>query len=332
MESMEYTQLQNIKWDGHDAIRLAAGGYEMVFVPDMGANVISLSYNFGEYDIIRTPPTADHLINDPFAYGIPILYPPNRIRYGTFTYDGLTYKFPQNYPNQVHIHGILYNRAWNLVEAHVDETTDTGTIVAECRTVDSPGLFEYIPQDILFRITYTLNKDGLKQTFYVENFGKHSFPFGISYHTAFNIPFRKGGAAEEVRLHVPIEEKFELDQDMFPMLQKAGLDDKEKMIADPSGWPPLSCPIDCFYTGIPSKNHAVIKDVVSGKSIIYQVDNPYNYWIIWNKTSKEGFVCIEPQTWMVDAPNITELSPLELGVVLIGPGASYALDTRIYLK
>ena len=115
------------EWDKRDAIVLRAGRYEALAVPSLGANVLKLTCRHPcgkQIDILRTPSCAQALLHDPYAYGIPVLFPANRIAGGEYSYDGVTYRFPQNYPNGVHIHGVVHNRAWRLAET---ETCDGGS-------------------------------------------------------------------------------------------------------------------------------------------------------------------------------------------------------------
>ena len=75
--------------------------YEALAVPSLGANVLKLTCRHPcgkQIDILRTPSCAQALLNDPYAYGIPVLFPANRIAGGEYSYDGVTYRFPQNYP------------------------------------------------------------------------------------------------------------------------------------------------------------------------------------------------------------------------------------------
>ena len=70
------------EWDKRDAIVLRAGRYEALAVPSLGANVLKLTCRHPcgkQIDILRTPSCAQALLHDPYAYGIPVLFPANRI-------------------------------------------------------------------------------------------------------------------------------------------------------------------------------------------------------------------------------------------------------------
>ena len=70
------------EWDKRDAIVLRAGRYEALVVPSLGANVLKLTCRHPcgkQIDILRSPSCAQALLHDPYAYGIPVLFPANRI-------------------------------------------------------------------------------------------------------------------------------------------------------------------------------------------------------------------------------------------------------------
>ena len=38
--------------------------------------------------------------------------------------------------------------------------------------------------------------------------------------------------------------------------------------------------------------------------MVYKVDPLYKHWMIWNAWQNGSFICIEPQNWRVNAPNL----------------------------
>ena len=79
-----------------------------------GANCISLRN--AKYDawILREPNYSAPLDN-PYLYGMPILYPVNRISNGAFEFEGRKYRFPINEPNTgCHLHGIIHEACFTI--------------------------------------------------------------------------------------------------------------------------------------------------------------------------------------------------------------------------
>ena len=67
-------------------INLSGGGYSAVINLNRGANCISLRHESGAV-ILREPEDPD-VLDNPYLYGMPILFPVNRIDNGCFTVAG----------------------------------------------------------------------------------------------------------------------------------------------------------------------------------------------------------------------------------------------------
>ena len=76
--------IEKINFNGIPAVHFTAGGYEAVMVPSVGANVVKLKHTATGIEILRTP-DAEEMENfkeRPQIYGLPLLFPPNRIADG----------------------------------------------------------------------------------------------------------------------------------------------------------------------------------------------------------------------------------------------------------
>ena len=81
-----------------------------------GANCISLRNEKYGAKLLREPPTS-HKLDNPYLYGMPILFPVNRIENGSFLFEGRKYVFPINEPaSNCHLHGELHKTAFELTE------------------------------------------------------------------------------------------------------------------------------------------------------------------------------------------------------------------------
>jgi aldose 1-epimerase len=322
-----------ILWDDLDAVQLKAGAYEALIIPQLGANVIKLNYagDGCNFEIIRTPENAKTLIDDPYAYGIPVLFPANRINGGKYTYDSITYQYPLNYPNNVHIHGVLHNSPWKIKSMFCD--ADTATCILTIRTYESDFLKSCIPIDITFELENVLSEKGLLQRFTVVNHSEHIFPFGLAYHTTFNVPFTADKDPDHIRLHLPIKGVYVDDgPDRIPSGEIKTLSVFEKGIADVNGAMPLLEVLDFLYSGEDKEKEAIFKDLKYGKDIVYRAGDDFGYWIIWNKTTKEGFVAVEPQTWLSNALCMGIDLYEKYGVIFVHPGKSWSGDTQIFVR
>lgn len=67
--------------------------------------------------IILREPNKSGVLDNPYLYGMPILYPANRISGGSFRFEGRIYKFPINEPGtNCHLHGILHEMEFKITE------------------------------------------------------------------------------------------------------------------------------------------------------------------------------------------------------------------------
>ena len=92
--------IEKINFNGIPAVHFTAGGYEAVMVPSVGANVVKLKHTATGIEILRTP-DAEEMENfkeRPQIYGLPLLFPPNRIADGTYTFEGRKYQYPITIP------------------------------------------------------------------------------------------------------------------------------------------------------------------------------------------------------------------------------------------
>ena len=89
-------------------VNLSSGAYTAKINLSRGANCIALRNTKYQATILREPNY--EALDNPYLYGMPILYPNNRISGGRFLFEGREYVFPVNEPStHCHIHGFLHN-------------------------------------------------------------------------------------------------------------------------------------------------------------------------------------------------------------------------------
>ena len=158
-------------------VSLAAGDYSARVNLSRGANLISLRHLPTGTAILREPDYAN--FDNPFLYGMPILFPANRISGAKFTFEGRTYEFPLNEPKTgCHIHGTLHEAPFAL------EAADASSLSAVYRaTADAPYLT--FPPAFTLRMRYEL-ADVLAQTVSLTNDSDENMPVLLAFHTTFN--------------------------------------------------------------------------------------------------------------------------------------------------
>jgi len=333
-----------ILWYGLTAIQFSAGGYDAVMVPSSGANLIRLYHTPTGTDILHTPRQEDMALfaEKPQLFGLPLLFPPNRIADGKFSYQGVTYQFPITLPDENNfLHGLL--KGLPFVVTRAEESTDKAgreKVVVEAAFFSNrinDQFWRYFPHDFECRMTFELSADGLKQTVTFTNLGATDMPLGVGYHTAFNMPFDSAGRREDYRVQVAVGKRWELSADRhLPTSKLLELTYEEQKMRG-AGMYPFGDIMDASFTNKPIKidgkeyTGAVITDTRTGRRVFYEVDGRINDWTLWNNGNSVPWACIEPQTWTINAPNLA-LPASVTGFQTLKPGASWSTTARIYVK
>ena len=132
--------------------------------------------------LVRTPDDLETLRENPNVYGTPLLFPPNRIKDGTYTYEGYTYHLPINENHGHHMHGFISSTAFEVIALEAKE----GSAQAVFRyrsTREQPYLSEF-PHEFTIEVTDTLTEAGLTQRVKITNDGVRKMPVGVGFHTS----------------------------------------------------------------------------------------------------------------------------------------------------
>lgn len=209
MEQQRYRVRQNTR-DGvatvilQDMDRQA----EAELVPGIGANVFR--YHVGENDILLSPPDLDALRQGSSLYGFPVLFPPSRVRNGTFSFRGREYRFPPN-SGLHHLHGELRDAPWRLVETGADPVRGAYA-VCEVSVLELGRMYAYYPHALRLRMTFTLLEGDFLQQGSIVNEGQDEAPFGIGFHPYFAY---RPEEAENVSIQVPAISEYPIDAEGF---------------------------------------------------------------------------------------------------------------------
>lgn len=302
---------------GLRCVLLRSGGYEAVICPQMGGNCLRLDVPALGVCLLRTPASPAAYHENPNVYGIPLLFPPNRITDGRYTAHGVAYDLPVNEAARGnHIHGFLSRTAFDVVDGGGDALT---------LSYDAP--YSTFPHRIGVRIRYALDDTGLTHEVAVTNRSDAPMTFGVGLHTTFNAPFRLGGRAEALRLYVPGSDEWAIDPSrMVPTGARGGT--------------PLQAALDAGevvpsaqrLSALITRRDAPIRitDTESGYAIVYSLDSAYPFVMVYNANQSDSFLCCEPQSWATNAPNLP-LPPEETGALPLQPGGTRLFKSRIHL-
>jgi aldose 1-epimerase len=323
--------INEIQWKGHEGIRFLAGGYEALIIPEVGANVIELKDNIRNLSLLRTPDDSlefEAFKERPQVYGLPLLFPPNRIEDGNFKIGNKIYQFPINEPkNNNYIHGFIKNEKWIVTRKEIIDG-NKAQVEAIFNFTKEHDFYKYFPHEFQAKLVYILSDKGLKQITSITNLSGEKMPIGIGFHTAFNVPFHPESKDEDCRLIASIDKRWEQDERNLPTERILDLTEDEKKYLN-TGIMPLGYKIESHYMLKPMNikagnfNGAIIEDTSKGLRVVYEMGEKYRHMVVWNDMGDKHYVCIEPQSWVINAPNI-KLDDSITGFKTLEPGENWS--------
>ncbi len=311
--------------DGERILEIHAEEWRAEIVLSRGANLWRLRHASGA-ELLRTPPSMSTFRDTTEMWGIPVLFPPNRIAGGRFAYRGREYRFPINDRlNRHHIHGMVSRQPWELERVDGDAIT---LCFKHTRERDS---YEWFPHAFELRLQYRFLGSQIRQMATMYNCGELPLPFGFGFHTAFRLPFSENSSAESCRVRVTAGDwQWELSpEDSIPTGRRLPLDAEKwnrGVVTEPRSVF-IHAPIEDWggFRG------AVLESPAERVRVIYETDRQFSYWVLWNYGGGKGFFCPEPQTWAINAPNLPA-APEVTGIQALAPHALWSATNRILLE
>ena len=331
-------KIEKMNWHGIDAVLLETNVYMAVMVPSMGANLIKLYNKVKDVDILRTPTQEDMetFRSRPQVFGVPLLFPPNRIEDGTYTYAGKKYEYPISIPAQHNYHhGIIKSQPFKVTRTHISaEAVEVeASYFSNCINRD---IFVNFPHEFICTMKFVLTDTEMTQTVSFTNLGTEPMPLGVGYHTPIRLPFIKGTNRADYKLRLSAGKRWELNDRSLPTERLLFLTEEESRLRG-EGMNPTGKPIEIALTdeaildeGKPYHG-AILTNTKEKISVYYEVDSQFKHWTLWNNGGEVDWVCPEPQTWAINAPNL-KLPATVTGMQAVEGGKSWSGTTRFYVK
>lgn len=326
-----------INWKGMECIQLCAGGYTALIAPGIGSNVLRLhddanGVEFFRWDENNTP---EDIKQSAEVWGLPTLYLPNRFADGVLKTSDATYQLPVNEaaPFHNHIHGFLHKREHNVVAYSANE--EGAWLRTSYVYNEEDPFFQYMPLRFTADFFFVLSEYGLEYKFSITNQSPKKLPVSVATHTTISAPFVDGAREEDIRLQVPVVEKWTLNERCLPTGEILPLNDYDKAYLNGT-----TCPVkrivdnDMYtagkltYRGKPFRG-VLMTDTASGKGIGYEVSDGYHFWILWNDRGEKHYFCPEPMTAMIDAPNL-DMPVEKTGFTELSTGATFYLAQHFF--
>lgn len=296
--------------------------YSAVINLSRGANCISLrNKNYGA-QILREPDFSAPPCN-PYLYGMPVLFPVNRIAGGKFTFEGREYVFPVNEASTgCHLHGVLHLQEFQVESAGKDYVVSSYQAAKE-----SPYLA--FPHEFKIRIRYSLDKDGLVQITEVKNLSAQNMPVMLGFHTTFQLPFISGQLPTDLCVCTDITDEIERDMKDYLPTGKILEPDEITQKLRQGTFSPLEQKISRHYKS-GSSGKMYIFDKKRSLKVLYENSENMKFRLLFNGTA-DSYICLEPQNCLIDCWNQKDFPKEYSGLEYAKPGEVKTYCSRISL-
>lgn len=245
----------------------------------------------------------------------PILFPiVGALMHNTYRIGEKTYQLPK--------HGFARDMEFELVAQSAD-TLHYQLKYTEALLLQYPFKFE-------LNVIYTIENDGLKVTYWVNNVDDKAMLFSVGGHPAFNCPIFPDEKFEDYEL------KFELEEDLFiSLVNLADGTIKDEQVLLPRVKNSVAIDTHLFdndaliFKNLKSTWVSVVHKA-TGKGVKMTIDE-FPALGVWSKTGTNKFVCLEPWQGLADASDFTGQFAEKEGIVVLNPKDSWKRSYVIQL-
>ena len=282
-------------------------------------NLVRLFFKPGNCDIFHSCEDETELLTHPQYYGLPLLFPPNRTEHGRFRFHGRVYQMPINDPvNNFNVHGFLLNHRPEIIYHEADLLR-----VTLHWAPNDPG-FSGFPHEFTLTMEYRFGPGALCIETNITNLSEMDMPYGIGFHTAFAAPHD-----EMVWIRVPNNGNFWSVHPDRRLPDGTLTEIAEEVAAVMDCRAEIrSCALGAIFSALPQGQcFEVFRPDVR---ISYSADPKFRFFAVWNAAGKRDLICLEPMSWLPNAPNLP-LSPEQSGIQMLAPGdtVSFAMNLQI---
>ena len=333
--------IKRVDFHGLEAIEFSKGDYTALLIPSVGANLVRLANTRLNIEILRTP-TAEQIEEfktRPQIFGLPLLFPPNRIEDGRFTFEGRKYQYPITIEKENNYHHGLINSEQFVFSKSVEKED---IIEIETRYYANPAndaIYKDYPHAFKCKMVFKLSNKGLEHEVMIQNKSDQTMPIGIGYHTPINLPFHAGDNSADYKLTMSVDAQWQLSERNLPQGLLPEMESRFEGINTTGIKPVGTGAIEAAFRNKSIKvdgeefSGAIIENTATGHKVFYEVDDKTVYWTLWNNNDSVPWVCPEPMSWATNAPNMREkFSDKEVGFATIEAGDKWSMRSWLYAK
>ncbi len=267
-------------WNNQTTYYLSNEDISIWMNPSDGMNLYEILYQ--EKSLVKF--YEDRLLENRTCSVMTLFPTPNRIRDGSFIFDGIRYSGKN--------HGIVKHARFTVTK--LNETKQGGTIEAKLAIVpdNNNRYYQAFPFACTLMLRITLDGTTITYDYSVCNLGNKALPYGLAIHPFFE----KQG--EDVTIQVFADSYMENDPKYLPtgtLVQAIG----EFDLSQPTKVNTLR--LDHVYTNIRKQPCAIIQ--YSDKTVRLQTSDEFKKLVVYTPDSSP-FFCLENQTCSTDAINM----------------------------
>jgi aldose 1-epimerase len=309
--------IQQEQWQGTPVYTLSNDKLSVSLCPSLNNNLYRIWDHTLGREVLRVPESPQELAEQPIQFGTPVLMPPNRIRKGTFQYEGSTYQFKINTLYDNHIHGVLRNHPWQVT--HIEETEGVATVTSTLDTSMFPDILQQFPHALKLEMTYRLQGTTLTHKLTVTNNSSTKAPFGYGLHTWFLLDHEPHNWTFEL----PAAGIWELDSELIPTGSILPTDPYAKLA---QGLSLEGQNLDTVFQIGDNPRTAILRS--PSCELRYTASEAFKHWVIFTKGQADNFICLEPYTSVTNAPNL-DMDPKVTGLIGIAPEQTIELEVKL---
>ena len=323
---MSQYELIHSEWEGESTLRLVDHLAEAVaeIIPAVGLHLFR--FDVRNHSYIAKPADLSELRVNSSRYGVPILFPPGRVKNAAFTFGGREYRLPANREPD-HAHGQLRERPWKVVASGAD-AAGGAYVSAEFDIAETPDMLAYFPHAACFRFTYRLKDGTLSLSGEIANRGGDTMPLSLGFHPYFAFA---EGEADRVRVTIPAAAEWPLNAGGYaagepvPTALTAALQ-KGATVSSLPGYPGGSQMLSIA----PGPQICELEYAARGTKLIYEMGDKFPIHVLFTAPWTQA-VSLEPYTSIMNVFN--ESFPSEIsGGQGLEPGATFTFHWAIHIE
>lgn len=323
---MSQYEIINSEWDGESTLRLVDHHAQAVaeIIPAVGLHLFRFDVRNHAY--IAKPASLAELRVNSSRYGVPILFPPGRVKLAAFSFEGREYWLPVNREPD-HAHGELRERPWKVVASGAD-AAGGAYVSAEFDFAEHPDMLAYYPHAACFRFTYRLKDGTLSLSGEIANRSGQTMPLSLGFHPYF--AFAKGEASR-VRVVIPAAAEWPLSADGYAAAEPASSPltaalQQGTLVTELPNYPGGSQMLSIE----PGPQTCELHYEARGTKLVYDMGDKFPIHVLFTAPWAEA-VSLEPYTSIMNVFN-EPFSPEISGAQGLAAGESFKFNWSIHIE